>query len=285
MSSQYLADYKAAREILFYKTHDLFMKNKLALFKALPFWLASGMILLSLVRRVFRIPVTFSYSQGSEDLIADHYLRYQFGMGMTGTYIDVGCNAPVRYSNTFELYTRGWRGINIDANVDLINRCKHVRKQDISLQAAISDGEREVTFHKSKDDAVSTIDEERLVEWKKNWEFSDEDQETVVTKTLTSVLDANLPSGTNIDLLTIDVEGHDLQVLKGLDLAKYRPKVIIIEIHALDKVQDNDIYKYLTANGYTLKAFAILSAYFVDGKIPNFTSTGNLNAKEESTTV
>jgi len=240
------------------------MKNKLALFKALPFWLATGLTLLSAIRKIFRVPVTFSYSQGCEDLIADHYLRYKFGVGMTGTYVDVGCNAPVRYSNTFELYTRGWRGINIDANADLVKECLNVRKQDVSLRAAVSDTEREVTFHKSKSDAVSTIDEERLVEWKKNWEFADEDRETLVTRNLTSILEENLANGSDIDLLSIDVEGHDFPVLRGLDLEKYRPKVIIIEIHSLETVHDNEIYKYLAGNGYSLKAYAILSAYFVD---------------------
>jgi hypothetical protein len=53
-------------------------------------------------------------------------------------------------------------------------------------------------------------------------------------------------------------------VLRGLDLEKYRPKVIIIEIHSLETVHDNEIYKYLAGNGYSLKAYAILSAYFVD---------------------
>lgn len=240
------------------------MLRKLTLFRTLPFGIASGLILLSLVRKIFQIPVTFSYSQGAEDLISDHYLRYQFGMEGAGTYVDVGCNTPVRYSNTFELYTRGWRGINIDANSSLIEECKRVRKQDISLQAAVSDVEREVTFHKSKVSAVSTIDEERLLEWKKTWEFAEEDREVVTTKTITSILNENLPVGATVDLLTIDVEGHDFQVLKGLDLSRYRPKVIIIELHELAELQENEIFKYLTSNGYALKAFAILSAYFVD---------------------
>ncbi len=242
------------------------MNNQLRWIRSLPISLAIRMTALFAIRKFFRLPVTFSYSQGAEDLIAEYYLRYQFEMNGPGTYVDVGCNAPVRYSNTFDLYLRGWRGINIDANRDLIEECRRVRKQDISICAAVSDSEREVTFHKAKSDAVSTIDEDRLAEWKKHFEFADADQETVVTQTLTSILDANIETGRNIDLLTIDVEGHDLHVLKGLDLSKYRPKVIIIEIHELDSVKDNEIYKYLSENGYLLKAFAILSAYFVDDR-------------------
>ncbi|MBK7706920.1 MAG: hypothetical protein IPJ30_14425 [Acidobacteria bacterium] len=92
------------------------MASKFALFKSLPFGLAVGVISLSVVRRIFGIPVAFSHSQGAEDLIASHILGNEFNALMDGTYVDVGCNAPVRYSNTFEYYTRGWRVIIMDAN-------------------------------------------------------------------------------------------------------------------------------------------------------------------------
>lgn len=238
------------------------MKNQLSWFKALPFGLAIRLIALSLVRKIFKIPVTFSFSQGAEDIISGY-----LPLSGTGTYVDVGCNEPVRFSNTFNLYLRGWRGINIDANSELINECKKIRKKDISICAAVSDTEREVTFHKAKTSAVSTIDEDRLKEWEKLWTFADEDKEKVITKTLTSILDKNLPADTQIDLLTIDVEGHDFNVLKSLDLTRYRPKVIIIEIHSIDKILETDIYRYLSANNYSLKYYAVLNAYFVDNNL------------------
>lgn len=238
------------------------MKNQISWFKALPVGLAIRLIFLSVVRKIFRIPVAFSFSQGAEDIILSY-----FQLPGPGTYVDVGCNEPVRFSNTFNLYLQGWRGINIDANKDLINECKKIRKKDISICAAVSDSEREVIFHKAKISAVSTIDEDRLKEWEKLWTFAEEDKEKVVTKTLTSILDNNLPAGSQVDLLTIDVEGHDFKVLKSLDLTKYRPKVIIIEIHSINNISETDIYKYLSANDYQLKYYAVLNAYFVDSNL------------------
>ncbi|MEP7149353.1 MAG: FkbM family methyltransferase [Acidobacteriota bacterium] len=216
------------------------------------------MYLLSFVRRLFRIPATFIYAQGAEDFIAGHYLRHLFNVER-GTYVDVGCNRPLRNSNTFDFYKLGWRGIAIDANMDLIAEFQAVRKQDICVTSAVSDEQRDAFFYKSDEDLVSTIDEDRLIEWKKHWEFNE--GEKVVTRTLTSILDDY--SLVDIDLLSIDVEGHDLQVLRGLDLTKYRPKLIIIEIHDLANVEGSPIYVYLTEHGYELKAFAILSAFFV----------------------
>ena len=238
----------------------------LNLFKTLPFKVALGVYLLSLIRRVFRIPASFIYSHGGEDFIASHYLRYHFGLER-GTYVDVGCHDALRYSNTFDLYKIGWRGICIDANKDLIAKFKSVRKEDICVVAAVSDTEREAVFHKSTEEAVSTIDEERLIEWKREWEFRPEDEEKVITRTLTSILDEHLQG--EVDFLNVDVEGHDLQVIKGLDFEKYQPKVIVIEIHDRANIEENPIYQHLTSLGYKMEAAAVLSAYFIKQQNPS----------------
>ena len=235
--------------------------------QSLPFGLAVKMAALYLVRKLTRIPVSFSYAQGAEDIIIPYLAKYHLGIEGPGNYVDVGCNAPIRYSNTFHLYLTGWRGLNIDANGELIRECRKIRRQDVCVQAAVSDAEREVTFHKAKDDAVSTIDETRLVEWKEHFEFDDNDQETVVTRTLTSILDEHWKHGDAIDVLSIDVEGHDFQVLKSLDLSKYRPKIIVIEMHSIENLERTDIYQYLIANGFAFKFYAVLNVYFADSQV------------------
>ena len=53
----------------------------------------------------------------------------------------------------------------------------------------------------------------------------------------------------NIDLLSLDVEGYEFEVLKGLNLNKYRPTYLLIEIY---KVNFDDIYNHLTVNNYKL---------------------------------
>jgi hypothetical protein len=83
---------------------------------------------------------------------------------------------------------------------------------------------------------------------------------------LTSILDEHWTDSHSIDLLTIDVEGHDFRVLKSLDIAKYRPKIIVIEMHDFAGIRDSEIYRYLAANGYVLKFFAVMNTYFVDAR-------------------
>ena len=243
------------------------MNNQIQWLKSLPLGLALRLIVMSAARKITGLPMSFSFAQGSEDMIIPYIAKYHFGLEGPGKYVDVGCNAPVKYSNTFLLYQVGWRGLNIDANAKLIEECRRVRRQDTCVRAAVSDAEREVTFHKGKDDAVSTIDETRLVEWKKHFEFSEEDQETLTTQTLTSILDQHWPAGDPIDVLSIDVEGHDFQALKSIDFDRYRPKMIVIEMHEFAGIEESEIYRYLAQNGYALKYFAVLNAYFVDTRV------------------
>ena len=54
---------------------------------------------------------------------------------------------------------------------------------------------------------------------------------------------------TNIDFLSLDTEGYELEILKGLNLNKYRPKFILIEVYTKD--YDN-IVNFLNLHNYKL---------------------------------
>jgi FkbM family methyltransferase len=226
-------------------------------FKVLPVGLALRLYLLYTIRKLLRLPVRFSFSQGAEDLVFEDIIPKS-----NGFYVDVGCNEPVRFSNTFGLYLKGWRGITVDANKHLIEKFKTVRSSDVAICEAVSDGNKFVVFHRSTTSAVSTISEERLRSVDSIWEFKSEDQVEMRTRTLTQILDSLIREGTSIDLLSIDVEGHDCQVLRGLDLMRYKPKVIIVEL-TVGTAEGDDIRAYLLDNGYKLLYFCGLSAFFI----------------------
>jgi len=58
--------------------------------------------ILALVSRAFGKYVIPSYSQFGEDRMIEHFTAYS-----GGTYVDVGANHPVLYSNTYKLYLKG----------------------------------------------------------------------------------------------------------------------------------------------------------------------------------
>jgi FkbM family methyltransferase len=215
------------------------------------------------LRKLFNIRTKFVFSQTGEDMILYMLLRPVHDQDLF--YIDVGCNDPVSDSNTFLFYLNGGSGICIDGNKSLIDKHKKFRPRDISICSLVSDEVEEVTFYISKENRVSTASETYRTENANRWEFGE--TQRLKTRTLNEILDSNLPNGQIIHLLSIDVEGYDFKVLKSIDLMKYQPQVIVIEIHSFelnpDFLKSNEIILYLQSYGYSLKYFATFNAYFV----------------------
>ena len=84
-----------------------------------------------------------------------------------------------------------------------------------------------------------------------------------------------------INFLSIDVEGNELNVLKGFDLKKYYPEVIVIEYldlkmkelefynQNIDVIINSDIYKYLKNYNYNLVNWVHSDLVFVNDEIRN----------------
>ena len=198
-----------------------------------------------------------SYSYGSVDLLLEHIFKNQ----SHGFYIDVGCQHPVMNNNTYLLYKKGWNGINIDLdkkNIDLFN---FYRKRDLNLNFAISsqEGERDLFFYHDKS-AINTVEKSVA-----NYQRAQvKEIKKVKTKTLNSIIENSKFNNLTIDFVSIDVEGHELDVIKGFDLKKYKPKVIIIEFLdlSLKKLEiknlniknflKSEIYQYMIDKNYTL---------------------------------
>jgi len=238
------------------------MNRVIKLFKRTSFSIFLKIVVNHLTMKLLNIPGRIMYSSFGEDVI----LFNLFSNKTRGNFIDVGCNRPIDGNNTFNLYIRGWSGLNIDGNQSLINEYKKIRPFDTSICALVSNQEVELPFYISKTDAVSTISIDFLDKHKNTWEYSAHDIVIKKTRTLTQILDDNLYMNKPIDLLSIDIEGHDFEALLGLDLNKYRPSVICIEIHDFDfsNLKENKIVKYLKEYNYSLCNYTILSAFFAE---------------------
>ena len=210
-------------------------------------------------RRALNPDAILTYSQTGEDMIIQKILESV----TNGFYVEIGSNEPVQHSNTFGLYLKGWRGITVDANAAMVAMHRKVRPNDTAVCAAVSDEEKEVTFYEFDMDEISTIDADFYAMNKDQQRVNR--QTTLTTRTLNSIMVENLPSETSIDLLSIDVEGHDFNVLKSIDLKMYRPKLIVIEMHdfALTNPTANDVYNFLVEHNYRLAGYAIWNGYFV----------------------
>jgi len=218
---------------------------------------AIGFMISETIRTLFDSYATPSYSQTGEDRI----IRSILG-NSKGFYVDVGCNHPLSLSNTFELYKRGWVGINIDANSALISKYTKRRPKDKSICAAVSSKEEEAIFTQFDDDAVSSLCSQHVATWEKERVIVS--QKTVKTLTLDRIL-KSYEAPHAFDLLTIDAEGHDFEVLSSINLSIYKPKLIVIEMHGFEILNPNEnkIYQYLSANSYKMVGFIIMNGFFV----------------------
>ena len=191
------------------------------------------------------------YSNWGLDIMADHFFKNK----KKGVYIDVGCHHPFLNNNTYRLYKRGWRGFNIDLDFNSIDMFNFFRKSDLNVQSAISDTEEEKDFfffhNRSAVNTLSKSSGDKAKEIKK-----------INTITLNSLIENSKFKDNKIDFLSIDVEGHELNVLKGFDIKKYKPDLIILEFidpninefyhQKIENITNSLLYKYMDNNDYKL---------------------------------
>lgn len=202
-----------------------------------------------------------SYSQDGEDLLLDRL----FGGRETGLYIDVGAHHPKRFSNTYFFYRKGWQGINIDAMPGSMDLFKKHRKRDINIEAPISDRSENLTFYVFNDYALNTFSRELAVERSKLKGYFITSEVQLTTKRLDEVLDQNLLGQKDINFLSIDAEGFDFKVLRSINLKKYRPHIILIELISMtvEEVLEDEIAVYLKEHDYILYSKTASTCFFI----------------------
>src|SRR5262249_16658771 len=168
-----------------------------------------------------------------------------------GTFVEVGANDPVLLSQTYHLEQAGWRGILIEPLRECAQRLAAARRARVFAVAAGApeDDGRELPLLIAG--ALSTL-KASIVE-----DVRPAEVRPVPVRTLNSML-AEI-GFERVDFLSVDVEGAELAVLRGFSIARYRPRLILIE----DDVQDLSKHAYLKAHGYKLVPRTALNNWYV----------------------
>ena len=210
-----------------------------------------------------------SYSGSAQDLIIDYFFKNK----KKGVYIDVGCYHPYNANNTKLLYDRGWSGINIDLDFHTIDFFNFVRKRDENINIAISEkeGEKDLYFFHNRS-AINSLSEIRKKDAK--------EVRKVRAKTLNSIIENSKFKNEKINLLSIDVEGHEMEVLRGLDLNKYFPEMIVIEFlerdildnlefhnQNINQILNSEIYQHMVKNNYNFVNWLHSDLIFVHNSV------------------
>ena len=202
-----------------------------------------------------------SYSQEGEDMI----LRRIFERQSKGFYIDIGAHHPFRYSNTYYFYIKGWNGINIDPLPGCMEKFDIFRSRDLNLELPISNTMKELTYYILNDSALNgfskQLTEERIA--KGNYHLIE--TKKLKTQTLKEIFEIYLKQAPLIDFMSIDVEGHENEVVLSNDWSIYRPKIVLVEIlnKSLDELRNDRTVQFLNKYGYHFIAKTIGTCFFI----------------------
>ena len=197
------------------------------------------------------------YSQFGEDTILKKYLQENKGF-----YLDIGSGDPVRGSNTFFLYKKGWSGILIDPLSRNVFSSKIIRKKDKIIRGLVGATDKSYPFYEMYPYEYSTTNNEIVKDLINNGKAK-----LVKKVQLNTFSVSELNLNINLDqpsLLSVDCEGFDLEVLKTIDLKTNKFRVICVEDFDFNPVsKTSGINQYLNENCYEIVDRAGPSSIYV----------------------
>ncbi|WP_162935741.1 FkbM family methyltransferase [Tsuneonella amylolytica] len=186
------------------------------------------------------------YSQFGED----RGLEKIFGGKRDGFAIEVGANNGVDGSTTLHFEKLGWECILVEPNPSL---CAEIRTKraamlfECAASSAPGTAVLQIAVGAEGSHAVSALgDSGKAAEILQDHGFRTEPVE-VATRTMDAILE-EAAVARPIDFVSIDVEGHELEMLKGFSLDRWRPRILIIEDNA--SLGEGSVKDHLEAGGY-----------------------------------
>jgi FkbM family methyltransferase len=193
-------------------------------------------------------------------------VRKYFGNASRGFFVEVGANEPASiYSQTWHLEQSGWTGILIEPNRalfdELVRKRPHSKVYNVACSSPGKVGTAELKIPLMPDGKIDT-GKAALETEIDHAGFPAYQTARVRVVTLDSILDENKVD--RIDLLSIDVEGTELDVLRGFDLERYRPGLILLE----DKLVYLSKHRWLKSKGYRLVKRTVLNNWYIPENEP-----------------
>jgi FkbM family methyltransferase len=204
------------------------------------------------------LPVRFTAQAGEDIVIYDFFQE-----APAGFFVEAGAYDGVAFSNTYLLEALGWKGLLVEPHPEYAPRCERNRPASIVRQAALgpegASGEVEFTCADNQAGAPLSFlssDVGHVERCRK---------EQCVLRTVrvpyTTLNDLLAGRTDRVHFLSLDVEGMELDVLKGFDIARYRPEMILIESDG--QRHDATIEAYLQDLGYYAVGTKGCNVFFV----------------------
>jgi len=211
--------------------------------------------------------INYSYSQEGEDMILKRIFEKKEGF-----FVDVGAHHPKRFSNTYLLYQKGWRGINIDAMPGSMYQFNKYRSRDINVEMGVGKKEGILNYYIFNEPALNTFSKKIANKINKGNNFYFLKKIIKVEIKRLDVILRSYIKNCKIDILNVDTEGFDFDVLKSNDWNKYRPKIVLVEIlsNNFKSISKHPIVKFLKKKNYEMYAKQLNTFFFKNKTITNF---------------
>ncbi len=207
-----------------------------------------------------------SYAEVGEDLILAsifQHLKIEHP-----TYLDVGAWDPIELSNTYLLYHTGSRGVLVEPNLAFCDELRRIRPGDVVANGGVgTSGRTEADYYMFANSPMNTFSKQQADGLPKV--YGDRIGKPKVIKMplvpVNEVIAQQFRGGTP-DLLSIDVEGLDLDILRSLDFAKFAPRVVCVETDNSVSDESTAIFELMGRQGYRLWGRTPRNAIFVSGR-------------------
>ena len=198
-----------------------------------------------------------SYAQNFEDVMLWRALKHV----ENGYYVDIGAQDPIQDSVSLAFFERGWRGVHVEPSVYYANRLRKARAGEEVLQVMVSVTEGVQPFYDIPDTGLSTADA-GIARRHRDAGFP-VDEISCPSVTLDTILGRERKR--DLHWLKIDVEGSELNVLRGWTLAKPLPWIVLVEstLPMSQKETHLEWEHLLLKRGYEFAYFDGLNRFYV----------------------
>jgi FkbM family methyltransferase len=207
-------------------------------------------------------------ARDERELAEKHALREYFEHARNGVVVEVGANDPSALtSQSWHFEDKlGWRSVLVEPNPELAERARQQRPAAMVFECACvaNDEVGEISLYIPRTARGEIHSHAAIGKNLDDHQYAEHREVRVRSRTLNSILqECQLH---HIDLLSIDVEGAELEVLKGLDLTSYRPKLILLE----DKHVFLNKHRWLKSNDYILAKRTGQNCWYIPkgGRLP-----------------